>query len=194
MFEGMIDPIIERCRPHALTLRDQATMFATGVIERLDRIADAVTTDDIYTVRRPVVGTATPVTIEVPANDEWILESVIARTTPAAAATLDIRDQGGGALRFAVDIPATGGYTSNFSPLRFMGGSILVATLSQPGEFRLVFAIDRLRSARPNLAAGVRNPTPDRTDAPQEVEDTQRHVGSWHPGVPVFGPSARNGH
>ena len=74
-----------------------------------------------------------------------------------------------------------------------MGGSELTVTMSQPGEFRLIFRYDRKRAKRPNVGAGWRNPTPDRTDAPQEIEDTRRHTGSWHPGIPVFGPSAPNG-
>lgn len=198
MFTQMIDPLIERFRPHALSIRDECRVFAGCIIERLDSIADAVHEDAVYSLRRPVLGNATAgpavATVEVPANDEWVLESVIARTAPAAAASLDIRDQastGVGALRFAADIPATGGYTSNIAPLRFMGGSILTVTMSQPGEFRLVFRYDRPRAARRNVSTGFRNLTPDRTDDMQEAEDTRRHVGSWHPGIPVFGPTAR---
>jgi hypothetical protein len=197
MFPQMIDPLVERFRPHVLTARDEVRVFAGCVIDRLDTIADALHADDVYSLRRPVIGNSAAgpasAVIEVPSNDEWILESVIARTAPAAAATLDIRDQastGTGALRFAADIPATGGYTSNFAPLRFMGGSVMTAVMSQPGEFRLIFRYDRPRPRRQNVGTGWRSDTPDRDDERTEVADTRRHVGSWHPGVPIFGPSA----
>lgn len=192
----MIDNIIDRFTPHALTVRDECRAWALAITDRLDRIADAVDSDDIYSLRRPVTGFAASgaatTQIEVPATDEWILESVIARTNPVAAGTLDIRDANGGALRFAADIPATGGYTGNFAPMRFMGGSELVATMSVPGEFRLVFRYERKRAKRSNVSAGFRNPAPDGigAGAGQEAENERRHVGSWHPGVPVFGPTA----
>jgi hypothetical protein len=190
----MVDNLVARFTPHAITLRDECRSWATAVIDRLDRIGDELGSDDIYSLRRPVIGNAAagPVTVqvEVPANDEWVLETVVARTVPAAAATLDIRDTTGGALRFAADIPATGAYTSNFAPLRFMGGSELNVVMSAPGEFRLIFRYDRKRPKRANVGTGWRQQEPDRLDAGQEVNNEQRHVGSWHPGIPVFGPSA----
>jgi hypothetical protein len=180
MFETMIDPVMERIRPHAISTRDACMMFATGVIERLDRIADAVSIDEVYEVRRPVQGTgAAPVTIEVPSTDSWVLESVVARTNPAAAATLDIRDQNGGALRFAQDIPASGGLTANFAPLHFNGGSVLVATLSAPGEFRMVFRLERPRPSRNAHGTGFGNGAPDREDATDEAMRNARHFGGF---------------
>lgn len=187
MLESMVDPLVERFRPHAISTRDACVMFATGVIDRLDRIADAVTEDDPYVIRRPVQGNgvAAPVVtvIEVPSNDTWILESVIVRTNPVAAGTLDIRDQTGGALRFALDIPASGGMTSNFAPLHFNGGSVLVASLSAPGEFRLVFRLERPRPARKAHGTGFGGSVvPDRTDFTDETQRLARHTGGYHTG------------
>jgi hypothetical protein len=169
-------------------------MFCTGVIERLDAIRDAVQEDDTFTVRREFHGFSTTgaatQTIEVPANETWELESVVARTIPAAGSTLDIREQGG-RLRFANDIATSGALTGIFSPLTFNGGSILTATMAQPGEFHIVFRHTKPLPSR-DAIAGFRNPHADRLDAFRQLDNDNRHEGQFMPHPPIMGPASRN--
>jgi hypothetical protein len=171
MFEGMVDPLVERFRPHALTIGDRCNMFATGVIERLDRIAESVQGDDtvFQRVRRSAVGAgATPVIVaEVPANQDWLLESIAA--TGVALGDIVLRD-GGGVLLWAA---SAGASTSG----AWGGNGLIIAGGSQVRYERAV-------AGRDNIAAGIRNPTPDRTD--EADDETQRHMGDWTLGVPAF--------
>lgn len=208
MFEGMIDPIIERCRPHALTLRDQATMFATGVIERLDRIEGALTNDlDEYNRHMPRFNLAAAVPFmvgEVPPGEEWTLEYWTVSTANANSILFiyDVYTSVTADLFGNIPLGALATGVTPSQPVQESGKGIVFPAGSQITLFSpsstargmIQFRTRRKRPRNNNLAAGIRNPTPDRTDGPQEVQDTQRHVGSWHPGVPVFGPSARNGH
>ena len=59
----MIDSLVQRFTPHAITLRDECRSWATAVIDRLDRIGDELGSDDIYSLRRPVVGNAAAGTV-----------------------------------------------------------------------------------------------------------------------------------
>lgn len=192
MIQNLLDPVIERCTPHAINFRDYMVMFCTGVIERLDAIRDSVENDSAQSVRREfhgysTVGAAT-VTIEVPTTEVWELESVVARTLPAAASTLDIREQGG-RLRFANDIAASGALTGIFSPLTFRGGAILTVTMAQPGEFHLVFKHNVPVPAR-NAISGFRNTYTDRMDKVGEVMNDNRHEGVFYPHPPIIGPNS----
>jgi hypothetical protein len=195
MFESIIDPVFERLTPHVTTGREYAVMFCTGVIERLERIADAVEGDNEYTVRREYHGFSASgpaaVTIEVPSTDTWTLESVVARTVPAAGSTLDLREQPGGRLRFANDIATSGALTGIFSPLHFNGGTVLVATMAQPGEFHLTFKMTRQMPKRHSMN-GWRNPGTDRLDQRQEIENDARHTATFFPHPPMTGPSSRD--
>jgi hypothetical protein len=176
-FDSLIDPIIERCRPHAVTMRDFLMMFATGTLERLDRLVDAVEGDATYSIRREYHGSSAAgpasVTIEVPANDVWILESVAARTSPATASNLDIREQGG-RLRFAQDTTLRGSLTGVFTPMHLNGGTVLTVTLADPGEFHITFrAVARV--PKRHSISGMQNGSPDRRDFRQELETMRRH-------------------
>jgi hypothetical protein len=191
---NLLDSLIERCQPHVINTRDYLIMFCTGVIERLDAIQDAVQEDDTFSVRREFHGFSTTgpatQTIEVPANETWELESVVARTIPAAASTLDIREQGG-RLRFANDIATSGALTGIFSPLTFNGGSILTATMAQPGEFHIVFKHTKTLPDR-GAIAGFRNPHTDKLDAYAELDRDNRHAGQFMPHPPIMGPHSRD--
>lgn len=194
MIPNLLDSIVERCQPHVVNTRDYLIMFCTGVIERLDAIRDAVTEDDTFSVRREFhgyssAGAATQV-IEVPATETWELESVVARTVPAAASTLDIREQGG-RLRFANDIATSGALTGIFSPLTFNGGTILTATMAQPGEFHIVFKHTKAMPTR-NAINGFRNPYTDKMDAVWAADNDNRHAGQFMPHPPIMGPTSRD--
>lgn len=194
MFDTVLDPLIERMRPHAVTMRDYTMMFCTAVIERLDRIADAVQDDTTFTVRREFhqsgTGATVVQTVEVPSNENWELESVVARTAPAAAGTLDIVDQGA-QVRAAFDIAATGALTGIFEPIHFAGGSILVATMSKPGQFHLVFKHERIMP-RAIAINGFRNPHADRLDRYGNIDNDQRHEAAFKAHAPIMGPHSRD--
>jgi hypothetical protein len=202
MFENMIDPLIERCRPHALTIRDECRMFAGSVIERLDRIAE-VSADDGPAFARfgypanyadnhaNIAGVPTAVLWEVPRGEEWELEVISARGTQAGTFLL---------YRNNIEVMSFsttpgGRVPLNGNGVRFLSGDTVgyevASGVATTGQVYAQFRVERPRTPRRvNQSAGFRNPAPDRTDGGQEVEDTRRHVGSWHPGVPVMGPSA----
>jgi hypothetical protein len=185
MFEGMVDPLVERFRPHALTIGDRCNMFATGVIERLDRIAESVQGDDtvFQRVRRSAVGAgATPVIVaEVPANQDWLLESIAA--TGVALGDIVLRD-GGGVLLWAASAGASTSGAWGGNGLIIAGGSQVFITAAANAQLSFQFRYERAVAGRDNIAAGIRNPTPDRTD--EADDETQRHMGDWTLGVPAF--------
>jgi hypothetical protein len=197
MFENMIDPIIERCRPHAVTLRDQWEMFTTGTIERLDRIAAAVEGDDDAYTRHYLPFNLTslqPYMIaEVPPGEEWAVEYVIA-TTAAANGSVTFTPQFDGAINalpvYAVNTPIANQWVQQGgSGYIFPAGSQITAwTAGTTARGMIQLRAVRKAAGRTNLAAGVRNPSPDRTD--EADHNGQRHVGSWvpHPGL------SRNAH
>lgn len=199
MFENMIDPLIERCRPHALTIRDECRMFAESVIERLDRIEQAAADDDnTEYIRRVVyvsVGIAVTQIASVPPNEEWELETWSASGVSQIAGTVEIFDSPEKNASYAplsfITLNNTGIGMVGGNGVRVQGGTDIYSQTSDPARLRLQWRCKRREvGRRANLAAGFRNPAPDRTDGLQEVEDTRRHVGSWHPGMPVMGPSA----
>jgi hypothetical protein len=197
VFNQLVDPLIERLHPHAITVRDQCMMFASGVIERLDRIAEAVS-DDANTeyIRRYPIGQFTngvmsPL-VEVPPNEEWELEvwSVFSDTATTVRMYNDPGHSSVEPPSASIGAVLNGITDKSGNGAVFQTGTISLLAFGN-GTVRAQFRCKRQRPARHNnQSAGFRNQVPDRQDGAQDAEDTQRHVGSWHPGTPVFGPSA----
>lgn len=196
----MIDPIIERCRPHAVTLRDQWEMFTTGTIERLDRIADSVADDGhAYTrhyLRFNLTAGVPLLLAEVPAGEEWLLEYATAQSNiPGSPVSFydtmaDLTTLAGGIPVAALNITiANGPATIGGNGYVFPSGSQITAIFfSGTARGMMQCRATRKVTRRANISAGIRNPDPNRTD--QADHNGQRHVGSWvpHPGL------SRNAH
>lgn len=197
--DAIVTKYTDRVRPHLVRVGDISNMFATGVIERLDRIADGVA-DDTHVVRlyfdlpavpalgTVIAGTVTPVDLtsretRVPSDEQWHLESWFAHAG------------GGTAFIFANGIPVARTGIPQTSPNVTPGLVIPGATVLQVGcelgasptvQMRLQFRVHK-RIDRAPAWSGQMNPDADRLDDRQEAALERRHAGTFTAGRQTVG-------
>jgi hypothetical protein len=198
--DQVINPYVERIKPHALHWSDRVDMFMCGVIDRLDRIADAVSDDDNTEFQRryPVVNLAANVVTnvaggasgEIPPNEEWELENITGTLDAATTARLyaSASDAQAGALPLAVlTISGAGAFaTQGGNKLFIQGGTTPVLVSTGNGSVRLQFRCQRRTIRRPGTG-GILGVVPDRRDAGQEAALERRHAGTFTQGRNVIG-------
>jgi hypothetical protein len=113
---------------------------------------------------------------------------ISARTS--ASGTLVIYRSGVEVMTISV---TTGGRTPiGGNGLRFMPGDTvgyeIASATAITGTVYGQIRVERPRTRHTNHDAGFRNPA---IGPPTIENETQRHVGAWHPGIPALGPSAQ---
>lgn len=206
----MVDNLVDRFTPHAMTIRDECRAWMCAITDRLDLIADGVNQDSDRVERiirlRPTfqqIGAGrAPIRLgSVPMGEDWHLTYWTALADENPVILLDSGDPAPGVGTLTGNVLATLSGTANVwqsgpgNGLIIPGGTDLyIGTGPMTANIHITahlqFRVKQQPAPRRNVSAGFRAQAPDRLDAGQEVSDTQRHVGSWHPGVPVFGPTA----
>lgn len=200
--DGIVKKYTDQVKPHLVRAGDVHTMFMTGVIERLDHIADNTTDTNIQSARRyfttvniPAGNITTGVgatelvdngAIVVPPNEDWKLEYWYGRAITGANPFFLLVD-GDDVMTF----PGSAGSLPGVSlPLIIQGGKsikVLMGTgVGTIGKTYLQFEVRR-KHAQNQAWSGQSNPVPNRMDDRQEAALELRHAGTFTQGHNIRG-------
>lgn len=172
MFD-FIDSYIEKAKPAAQNIAVTAQAYAERIISRLDRIAEAVESEEYDEQRRQYRLSLTQDIeqdlAQIPTGEEWFLEAVSVLTTCAVA----INESG--RFKFAKQFAAAD-FTSPNVPFR--GGNTLTIVSTgnaAPVEAFVQFKVKRKKPAKRTGFAGDVVRAPNGLGSGQERENERRH-------------------
>lgn len=182
---------IEEAKPHVQTIGERAQATGERIIARLDRIAEAVESEEFDEHRRRCQFTTTAgaerVIAEVPTTQEWVLES-LSLIPGAAGGAFVMRESGQLRYAFAVASPAT------ITPdLVFGGGSRIAVTFADGAEGYAQFKVKRHKPKTAARNAGQADVAPfGPSDARTDASKDGRHAGPgvFHGPNPIAGRAA----
>lgn len=181
--QNSVQPYVDKLRPIAHSVGEEARAQCERIITRLDAIADAVKRDStMYWRERPQVTLAVGAsdnTITVPPGEQWELEAVTIVPTGAVGTAGSI------IIGLSAGLPLWGGAhtgrptTVGGSGVRFESGHTLIVTANETGALvMLQVRIERQAPVFDGYKAIPAEVPAEPGITPPNVE-VNRHTGTW---------------